>query len=235
MENDGYECTSVRGLRQPALPRFLCTAPGALSSWQSKILGECSSRFSTAAEPAIASFVTLRNRFYEQKPAISGVDAESCRFFGRIGGLSVNLRMGQSLSPFEGLVTTPSVVLVDLSASQSNFRSMKTEAGKHDQFETAFARHQRQLYRYIVVLAPSQDAAEEVFQQTCYILLTSRDRFDASRDFLSWAQGIARNVVREFLRQSTRPAAVLRQLAEPACGNATACRSGLRRANGCPR
>jgi RNA polymerase sigma-70 factor, ECF subfamily len=71
-------------------------------------------------------------------------------------------------------------------------------------FEATFASHQRQLYRYIAVLLPARDAADEVFQQTCYALLKSRDRFDSSCEFLPWARGVARNVVREYLRARRR-------------------------------
>lgn len=69
-----------------------------------------------------------------------------------------------------------------------------------DAFNALFARHQRQVYRFIAVLLPDRDAAEEAFQQTCYELLSSREKYDPERDFLAWAHGVARNVVRSQLR-----------------------------------
>jgi RNA polymerase sigma-70 factor (ECF subfamily) len=67
-------------------------------------------------------------------------------------------------------------------------------------FNSLFARHQRQVYRFVAVLLPDRDAAEDAFQQTCCVLLNSREKFDPQRDFLVWAYGIARNVVRSHLR-----------------------------------
>lgn len=69
-----------------------------------------------------------------------------------------------------------------------------------DSFNALFTRHHRQVYRFVAVLLPDRDAAEEAFQQTCYVLLNSRDKYDPTRDFLAWAYGIARNVVRTQLR-----------------------------------
>jgi RNA polymerase sigma-70 factor (ECF subfamily) len=88
-----------------------------------------------------------------------------------------------------------------------------------ERFDAEFVRHQRQLYRFVAVLLPDRDAADEAFQQTCLVLLKSRDKFDPSRDFLAWAYGVARNVVREHLRSNRRvPLALsdvlLNQLAE---------------------
>lgn len=72
-------------------------------------------------------------------------------------------------------------------------------------FDALFVRHQRRIFRYVAVMLPAREAAEEAFQQTCYVLLRSRDKFDPQRDFISWAYGVARNVVREQLRASQRP------------------------------
>lgn len=77
---------------------------------------------------------------------------------------------------------------------------MSNMADSQDRFDAEFVRHQRQVYRFVAVLLPERDVAEEVFQQTCYVLLKSRDKFDPGRDFLAWAQGIARNIVKEYLR-----------------------------------
>jgi RNA polymerase sigma-70 factor (ECF subfamily) len=71
-------------------------------------------------------------------------------------------------------------------------------------FDALFVLHQRKLYRYIAVLLPKRQAAEEAFQQACYILIKSRDKYDPDRDFMSWARGIARNVVREIIRDDQR-------------------------------
>ncbi len=69
-----------------------------------------------------------------------------------------------------------------------------------DAFNDRFTRHQRQVYRFVAVLLPDRDAAEEAFQQTCYVLLSTWKKYDPERDFLAWAHGVARNVVRAQLR-----------------------------------
>ena len=47
----------------------------------------------------------------------------------------------------------------------------------------------------------NRDDADEVFQQTSLILWKKWEQFDQSREFLSWACGIAHNEVRNFLRR----------------------------------
>jgi len=48
------------------------------------------------------------------------------------------------------------------------------------------------------------DAAEDLFQDTVVEILGSADRFDPSREFLPWANGIARNVVRRHYKRLSR-------------------------------
>jgi len=75
---------------------------------------------------------------------------------------------------------------------------------RQKEFAQQFVRFQRSVYGYIVTLLPDWDDAEEVFQRTAVILWEKWDQFDPSRSFVSWACGVARNEVRNFLRQKQR-------------------------------
>lgn len=74
----------------------------------------------------------------------------------------------------------------------------------HDQFVEYFARNQSRVYGYVHTLLPNHSDAEEVFQQTVLVLWRKWNEFDADRDFVAWACGIAHLEVRNFLRKSSR-------------------------------
>ena len=86
---------------------------------------------------------------------------------------------------------------VDVPATR---RSDETIMSSHD-FPEQFARNQSKIYAYILSLLPDWDAAEEVFQNTCVVLLRKQDQFDPDRRFLTWACGIAHNELRNYLRK----------------------------------
>ncbi|MGJ8696401.1 MAG: sigma-70 family RNA polymerase sigma factor [Verrucomicrobiaceae bacterium] len=56
----------------------------------------------------------------------------------------------------------------------------------------------------IVAMVRDFDLAEDLFQQTVLEILQGAEKFDATRDFLPWASGVARNVVRRHWRASER-------------------------------
>ena len=72
---------------------------------------------------------------------------------------------------------------------------------RHQQFAEQFILHQDRVYGYIVTMLPHRPDAEDVFQQTSLILWQKWEQFDASRDFVAWACGVAHNEVRNFLRR----------------------------------
>ncbi|HEX5271156.1 MAG TPA: sigma-70 family RNA polymerase sigma factor [Gemmataceae bacterium] len=63
---------------------------------------------------------------------------------------------------------------------------------------------QSRLFGYIHSLVRDLDDADDLFQQTTLILWNKFDDFDASRSFLSWACGVARLEVCNFLRSRGR-------------------------------
>lgn len=71
---------------------------------------------------------------------------------------------------------------------------------RHAEFIERFVRSQSKIYGFIAAMIANRADTEEIFQQTCLVLWKKWDQYDAEREFLAWACGIARNEVREFLR-----------------------------------
>jgi len=78
-----------------------------------------------------------------------------------------------------------------------------------DQFLERFISVQSQVYGYIAMLLPNRADAEDLFQQTSLVLWKKRSQYDSTREFLSWALGIAHNEVRNFVRRRSRRNAYL--------------------------
>jgi RNA polymerase sigma-70 factor (ECF subfamily) len=77
-----------------------------------------------------------------------------------------------------------------------------------EQRKTEFAERLREaqsrLFGYIHSLVRDLDDADDLFQQTTLILWNKFDDFDPARSFLSWACGVARLEVCNFLRSRGR-------------------------------
>lgn len=71
-------------------------------------------------------------------------------------------------------------------------------------FLRLFMAEQRTLLRFILRYVPSVADARDVLQETLVTLWAKRAEFDATREFLPWACGIARFKVREFWRKRPR-------------------------------
>lgn len=71
-------------------------------------------------------------------------------------------------------------------------------------FLRQFMAEQRALLRFILRYVPSSADARDVLQETLVTLWDKRAQFDATREFLPWACGIARFKVREFWRTQAR-------------------------------
>jgi RNA polymerase sigma-70 factor (ECF subfamily) len=76
------------------------------------------------------------------------------------------------------------------------------DSERNEEFVKALVQHQSDIYGFIatMLMLPRWQDAEDIFQQTSLILWQKWDQFDRSREFLPWACGIARNVVRNFMR-----------------------------------
>lgn len=72
----------------------------------------------------------------------------------------------------------------------------------HDGFLPVFMQHQTSIYRFIMSLVPQADEAEDILQQVSVTLWRNWDSYDPERGkFLNWAIGVARNHVRNHIRQ----------------------------------
>jgi RNA polymerase sigma-70 factor (ECF subfamily) len=85
-------------------------------------------------------------------------------------------------------------------------RPIETSNSKRRQAEFAalFREAQSRLYGYIHSLVRDLNDADDLFQQTALILWRKFDDYDPARCFLSWACGIARLEVTNFLRSRGR-------------------------------
>jgi RNA polymerase sigma-70 factor (ECF subfamily) len=71
-------------------------------------------------------------------------------------------------------------------------------------FLRQFMAEERHLLRFILRYVPAVADARDILQETLVTLWTKRADFDATREFLPWACGIARHKVREFWRRQPR-------------------------------
>ena len=67
-----------------------------------------------------------------------------------------------------------------------------------------FVAQEPALQRFIMSLVPAVADARDILQETAATLWTKRAQYDAAREFLPWACGIAKFKVREFWRRQRR-------------------------------
>ena len=80
-------------------------------------------------------------------------------------------------------------------------------------FTEQFVTCDRRLFGFVMTLLPSFDEAEEAYQETCLRIWAKWDDYDPSRDFLAWACGFAKNVVRELRQKKSRGQSLLSEQA----------------------
>lgn len=78
------------------------------------------------------------------------------------------------------------------------------QSADEEAFLRQFMAEERPLLRFIMRYVPSVADARDVLQETLVTLWAKRAEFDATREFLPWACGIARHKVREFWRRQPR-------------------------------
>jgi len=72
------------------------------------------------------------------------------------------------------------------------------------EFVKLFIRHERRILAYLVTVLGSASEAEDVMQQTCVVLWTKFDEFEAGSDFAAWAIRTAYLTARNHLRAKSR-------------------------------
>ncbi|MBI1374316.1 MAG: sigma-70 family RNA polymerase sigma factor [Phycisphaera sp.] len=72
------------------------------------------------------------------------------------------------------------------------------------EFIKALAQAQPQVYAFVMTLVGQPDVAQDVLQETNTVLLEKAAEYDTSRDFVSWACGIARYKALSHFRDRKR-------------------------------
>jgi len=73
-----------------------------------------------------------------------------------------------------------------------------------DRFVSLFTAAHPRVYGFILSLLPDRAQADEVMQETSLVLWRRFEEFDADRDFVRWACGVAINLVRKHRRERAR-------------------------------
>ena len=65
-------------------------------------------------------------------------------------------------------------------------------------------RHRAAIMKVVCAMLPDYGKAEDIFQDLAATVARHRDRYDETRDFLPWAKGVARNLVRRHYEKGKR-------------------------------
>lgn len=72
------------------------------------------------------------------------------------------------------------------------------------EFLALFLPHQREIKAYVSAAVRDIHAQNDIVQETALTLWRTFDRYDKARPFVSWARGVARNVVLQHYRKAGR-------------------------------
>lgn len=90
-------------------------------------------------------------------------------------------------------------------------RSPRQNERSQQRFLRLFLSSEPDLRRYVAVLVPSLEDAEEVVQQTAAVLWEKFDQYDPALPFTPWACRFALNISKQWLARQRRWAAILRE------------------------
>jgi len=71
-----------------------------------------------------------------------------------------------------------------------------------DEFMRLFLRHEREILRYVAVLVPNPDDAQDIVQETAVALWRKIDQYDPNQPFAPWACRFALLEVRQFVQRT---------------------------------
>ncbi len=83
----------------------------------------------------------------------------------------------------------------------NNPQSAEPQVLGQSEVHRLFVQNQRRVFGHILTLLPRVTDAEEVFQETCVIILSKAGQFTAGTDFVRWACQIAQYEVYNFRRR----------------------------------
>lgn len=78
------------------------------------------------------------------------------------------------------------------------------QAGDWQAFDELYARYAKPIYNFLRRTAPRPDAADDLFQKTFLHVHTGRQQYRPQAPFRHWIFTIARNVLRDDVRQQRR-------------------------------
>jgi RNA polymerase sigma-70 factor (ECF subfamily) len=78
------------------------------------------------------------------------------------------------------------------------------EEGNQESFEELISRYEQSLFNYIYRYMGDFHAAQDIFQETFYLIFKNRRSFNADLRFSTWAYRIATNVCIDELRKKRR-------------------------------
>jgi RNA polymerase sigma-70 factor (ECF subfamily) len=81
---------------------------------------------------------------------------------------------------------------------------LKVRSGDLDKMGLLFQRYHRQLYGFLFHMTQQREASEDMMQNVFYRMLRSRHTFTGQGEFRTWMYHLARNVVKDFWKQTRR-------------------------------
>jgi RNA polymerase sigma-70 factor (ECF subfamily) len=90
-------------------------------------------------------------------------------------------------------------------------RSPHHDERSQQRFLRLFLASEPELRRYVAVLVPNLDDAQEIIQQTAAVLWEKFDKYDPALPFTPWACRFALNVSKQWLARQQRWSSILRE------------------------
>jgi RNA polymerase sigma factor (sigma-70 family) len=81
---------------------------------------------------------------------------------------------------------------------------LKVRSGDLDKMALLFHRHHRPLYGFLFQMTRQKETSEDMLQNVFYRMLRSRHTFTGEGDFKTWMYYIARNVIKDHVKKSSR-------------------------------
>jgi RNA polymerase sigma-70 factor (ECF subfamily) len=81
---------------------------------------------------------------------------------------------------------------------------LKVRSGDLDKMGLLFQRWHRPLYGFLFHMTQQREASEDMMQNVFYRMLRSRHTFTGEGEFRTWMYHLARNVLKDHLRQTKR-------------------------------
>ncbi len=81
---------------------------------------------------------------------------------------------------------------------------LKVRSGDLDKMALLFHRHHKPLYGFLFHMTRQKEASEDMLQNVFYRMLRSRHTFTGEGDFRTWMYHIARNVLKDHVKKTSR-------------------------------